>query len=63
MMKIDFEMSYEEFSWVSLMTTRCNNVGYKVERVYRDEKGQISISLQPIVLGEYEEKEPENRYD
>jgi hypothetical protein len=53
-MKIDFEMTYEEFSWVGLMTTRCNNVGYKVENVYRDDKGEICISLQPICLGEYQ---------
>lgn len=55
-MIIDFEMTYEEFSWVSLMTTRCNNVGYKVEKVYRTENGEVAISLEPIVLGEYEEK-------
>lgn len=51
-MKIDFEMSYEEFSWVSLMTTQCNNVGYQVQRVYRDDKGNIALSLRPIVFGE-----------
>lgn len=56
-MKIDFEMTYEEFSWVSLMTTRCNNVGYEVDKVYRDNEGKIAMSLKPIVLGEYEGKQ------
>lgn len=59
-MKIDFEMSYEEFSWVGLMTTRCNNVGYEVESVYRDDKGNIALSLKPIVLGQYKEMKNDN---
>lgn len=54
-MKIDFEMTYEEFSWVSLMTTRCNNVGYEVEKIYRKENGKIAIGLKPIVLGEHQQ--------
>lgn len=51
-MIIDFEVTDEEFTWINLMYTRFNNARYEVQRVYRDEKGQISISLSPIVLGE-----------
>lgn len=61
-MIIDFEMSYEEFRWVSLMTTRCNNVGYQVEKVYRKEDENIAIALCPIVLGEYTEQQNKNDY-
>lgn len=56
-MIIDFEMTYEEFSWVGLMTTRCNNVGYKVDKGYRGKDGEIVISLEPITLGEYEHQD------
>lgn len=62
-MKIDFEMTYEEFSWVGLMTTRCNNVGYEVERVYRNDEGKIVMSFKPIILGEYVQEPNQHDFD
>ena len=51
-MIIDFEMTEEEFLWVCQMACKIYKIGRKVERIYRDDQGNISIALEKIVLSE-----------
>ena len=56
MMKIDIDMTYEEFLWVCKMAIKCQNSGFKIEKIKRNpENSEVSLTLEAIVLGETNE--------
>jgi len=60
-MKIDIEMTYEEFLWVCKMAIKCEKSGFKIEKIKRNpENNEVSLSLEAIILGEDKD---ENRPD
>ncbi len=49
-------MTYDEFLWVCKMALKCENVGFKIEKVQRNsENNEVSLILQAKVLGETNE--------
>lgn len=55
-MKIDIDMTHEEFLWVCKMTIKCENAGFKIEAVRRSrENNEVSLTLKAIILGESNE--------
>ncbi len=50
-MKIDFEMTYEEFIWICQTSVSCINEGYRINEIFRHAgTKEVHIQLKPLIF-------------